>query len=174
MTSLAVICLDWKLQCVEEDGEGGLEWATPNCKIQIWILCSTEITVVWAHVMKLFCLFGCVSFLRCCSLVPNSSRFEMRMNETLLHFSNVRVRILEGGCVLNLDGSKMCMYVSVCGDFTSHAMGRSSTWGWDRQQVSTCPNIYWQIHLMCLSEQSLRPEIGSSCLLLTREVFLRK
>lgn len=34
-----------------------------------------------------------------------------------------------GGCVLSLDRSKMCIYVSVCGDFTSHGMGKGSTWG---------------------------------------------
>lgn len=133
MTLLAVICLNWKLQLVEKDGEGGLEWATPNCKIQIF--CSPEITVVWTHVWS-----SCLAYLEVCLSFSSSvvHLFEIHLAlkwlVSLLQLSNVRVRIFEGSCVLSLDGSKMCMYVTICEDFTSCGVGRGSTWGWDRQQ----------------------------------------
>lgn len=111
MTLLAIICLDWRLQLVEEDGEGVLEWAMPNCKFQIWILCSPEITVVWAHVWS-----SCLAYLEVCLSFSSSVvhlfkiHLALKWMVSLLQLSNVRVRILKGSCVLSLDGSNMCMW----------------------------------------------------------------
>lgn len=152
MTLLAVICLDWKLQLVEEDGEGGLEWAKPNGKIQIWILCFPEITVVWAHVWS-----SCLAYLEVCLSFSSSVvhlleiHLVLKWLVSILQLSNVRVRMNIGGEFLYLE-LRWIKNMCVCGDFRSHGTGRGSTWGWGRQQVSTCLNTYWQMCSMCLSE----------------------
>ena len=115
MTLLAVVCLDWKLQLVEEDGRGGLEWA-PNCKIQIQISCTSEITGVRAHVWS-----RCFAYLKVCLSFSFSVidlleiHLALKWLGSLLQLSNVRVRIMEGKllCLELIWIKDVCMYVSV-------------------------------------------------------------
>ena len=94
MTLLAVVCLDWELQLVEEDRRGGLEWA-PNCKIQIQIYCASEITGVWAQVWS-----RCFPYLKVCLSSDVVDLFEIHLAlkwlGSLLQLSNTRMRIMEG------------------------------------------------------------------------------
>lgn len=115
MTLLAVVCLDWKLQLVEENGRGGLEWA-PNCKIQIQITCTSEITGVWAQVWS-----RCFAYLKACLSFSSSVVDLFRIHLTLkwlgslLQLSNFRVGIMDQQllCLELIWIKDVCMYVSV-------------------------------------------------------------
>lgn len=55
---LAGVCLDWRLQLVEQDGRGGLEWA-PNCTISIQISSTSEMSL-GTCLIRVFRLFESV------------------------------------------------------------------------------------------------------------------
>lgn len=177
MALLAGVCLDCKLQLVEQDGRGGLEWA-PNCTISLQISSTSEMSLGTCPI-RVFRLFESV-FLVPPVLLAGSRSISPWSGWVLF------CRWQKSGGEWWRGNYSLCpelIWINVVGtyalspeeksDFMSRAVGKRHCWGQEAADINT-PNIYRQKHSACQSEGSLLPKTEGSCLLLTREVFMSK